>query len=94
MSFFIAGAFFETPLTDSAIIVTTSSRKDRLEGYLGVGDIHLTHDDVKAIDHAGAKGELWEERKNRAWTVGKFIVRAAVTGYIGTIGASYLRSIL
>lgn len=48
-----------------AIPVTTSSRKARLEGYLDVGDITLTEDDVKAIDKAGAKGELWFDCKAR-----------------------------
>ncbi|KGB79884.2 oxidoreductase [Cryptococcus deuterogattii R265] len=48
-----------------AIPVTTSSKKERLEGYLDVGDITLTEDDIKAIDTAGAKGELWFDRKSR-----------------------------
>lgn len=39
-----------------AVILSTSSRKSRLEGYLAVGDIDLTDDDVKAIDEAGIKG--------------------------------------
>ncbi|WVO21288.1 uncharacterized protein IAS62_002595 [Cryptococcus decagattii] len=48
-----------------AIPVTTSSKKARLEDYLDVGDITLTEDDIKAIDTAGAKGELWFDRKAR-----------------------------
>ncbi|KIR62580.1 oxidoreductase [Cryptococcus bacillisporus CA1873] len=48
-----------------AIPVTTSSKKARLEDYLDVGDITLTEDDIKAIDKAGAKGELWFDRKAR-----------------------------
>lgn len=55
-----------------AIPVTTSSKKERLEGYLDVGDITLTEDDIKAIDKAGAKGELWFERKAR---FGKVFIR-------------------
>lgn len=78
-------------LTLSAIIVTTSSRKERLEGYLNVGDIHLTHDDVKAIDHAGAKGELWDARKEKAWNVGKLVVVATAAGYIGATIAGYVK---
>ncbi|WOO79984.1 NADPH-dependent conjugated polyketone reductase C1 [Vanrija pseudolonga] len=39
-----------------AVILSTSSKKDRLERYLAVGDIELTNDDVKAIDEAGIKG--------------------------------------
>ncbi|WVQ76921.1 hypothetical protein IAR50_006600 [Cryptococcus sp. DSM 104548] len=41
-----------------AIIVTSSSKKDRLESYLEVGDISLTPEDVKAIDEAGIKGAI------------------------------------
>jgi len=39
-----------------AIILTTSSKKERLERYQGVADIDLTDDDVAAIEEAGAKG--------------------------------------
>lgn len=56
-----------------AIPVTTSSKKERLEGYLDVGDITLTEDDIRAIDKAGAKGELWFDRKAR---FGKVLTRA------------------
>ncbi|KAK4688318.1 hypothetical protein P7C73_g1796, partial [Tremellales sp. Uapishka_1] len=66
-----------------AIIVTTSSKKERLESYLGVGDIELTDDDVKAIDHAGAKGELWETRKGQLKGVGKWIALFGLLGYAG-----------
>ncbi|EIW71324.1 hypothetical protein TREMEDRAFT_67700 [Tremella mesenterica DSM 1558] len=41
-----------------AIIVTTSSKKQRLEGYLDVGDIDLTDEDVAAIDKAGTEARL------------------------------------
>jgi len=41
-----------------AVIVTTSSKKDRLVRYLAVGDIKLTEEDVKKIDGAGAKLDL------------------------------------
>jgi len=40
-----------------AVIVTTSSKKARLEEYLAVADLpHLTDDEIAAIDQAGAKG--------------------------------------
>lgn len=64
-----------------AIIVTTSSRKERLEGYLDVGDIDLTEDDVKAIDEAGAKGELWDEKKGKAMKVAKVAAVLALGTY-------------
>jgi len=64
----------------SAIIVTTSSKKERLEGYLGVGDFDLTDDDVAAIDRAGSKGALWDERKSRIQRAGQFLL-ASMLGY-------------
>ncbi|KAJ7709039.1 NADP-dependent oxidoreductase domain-containing protein, partial [Mycena rosella] len=39
-----------------AVVVTTSSKKERLLGYLGAGDLVLTAEDIAAIDAAGAKG--------------------------------------
>jgi diketogulonate reductase-like aldo/keto reductase len=72
--------------------VTTSSKKERLEGYLGVGDIELTHDDVKAIDHAGAKGELWDERKTRGAKVAKAGLLLAAIGYAGFTAAGWIQN--
>ncbi|KAI0067043.1 Aldo/keto reductase [Artomyces pyxidatus] len=39
-----------------AVVVTTSSKKSRLEGYLAAGDLELTTADIAAIDAAGAVG--------------------------------------
>ncbi|KAJ7478721.1 Aldo/keto reductase [Mycena galericulata] len=39
-----------------AVVVTTSSKKERLQGYLNAGDLALTDDDIAAIDAAGAEG--------------------------------------
>ncbi|KAJ7585683.1 Aldo/keto reductase [Mycena floridula] len=39
-----------------AVVVTTSSKKERLEGYLNAGDLALTAADITAIDLAGAAG--------------------------------------
>ncbi|KAJ7119705.1 NADP-dependent oxidoreductase domain-containing protein [Mycena epipterygia] len=39
-----------------AVVVTTSSKKERLLGYLNAGDLTLTKDDIASIDEAGAKG--------------------------------------
>lgn len=36
----------------------TSSKKDRLQRYLAVGDIDLTEDDIASIDQEGAKWSL------------------------------------
>ncbi|KAK0451394.1 Aldo/keto reductase [Desarmillaria tabescens] len=37
-----------------AVVVTTSSKKSRLEGYLNAGDLELTPHEIAAIDLAGA----------------------------------------
>lgn len=63
--------------------MTTSSRKDRLEGYLAVGDIELTGDDVKAIDKAGKKGQQSIARREMAVKVLKWATVAGLAGYIG-----------
>nr|GAT43506.1 predicted protein [Mycena chlorophos] len=39
-----------------AVPVTTSSKKERLVGYLAAGDIELSEEDIAAIDEAGAQG--------------------------------------
>ncbi|KAK0211862.1 Aldo/keto reductase [Armillaria fumosa] len=39
-----------------AVVVTTSSKKSRLEGYLNAGDLELAPDEIAAIDLAGAAG--------------------------------------
>ncbi|KAG6908747.1 hypothetical protein DXG01_003451 [Tephrocybe rancida] len=42
-----------------AVIVTTSSKKERLENYLAVGDLSpLTNEEIAAIDEAGARQEM------------------------------------
>ncbi|KAF7312880.1 Aldo-keto reductase [Mycena kentingensis (nom. inval.)] len=40
----------------STVVVTASSKKERLLGYIDAGDIELTSEDIAAIDDAGAKG--------------------------------------
>jgi diketogulonate reductase-like aldo/keto reductase len=62
-----------------AIVITTSSRKDRLERYLAVGDIYLTEEDVEAIDRAGKKGERDEKRKEK-------VVKAVKYAALGGVG--------
>jgi diketogulonate reductase-like aldo/keto reductase len=39
-----------------AVVVTTSSRRWRLEGYIAAGDLALTTSDLVDIDEAGGKG--------------------------------------
>lgn len=38
-----------------AVVVTNSSKKSRLEGYIGAGDLQLDESDVSALDDAGSK---------------------------------------
>ncbi|KAJ7119704.1 NADP-dependent oxidoreductase domain-containing protein [Mycena epipterygia] len=38
------------------VVVTTSSKKERLLGYLNAGELTLTEDEIASIDAAGAKG--------------------------------------
>jgi diketogulonate reductase-like aldo/keto reductase len=41
----------------SGVVVTQSSKKSRLEGYLAAGDLSLSDEDAVAIDEAGARGD-------------------------------------
>ncbi|KAG2106160.1 Aldo/keto reductase [Suillus discolor] len=40
-----------------AVVVTSSSKKTRLQGYIAAGDITLSSEDIATIDAAGALGE-------------------------------------
>lgn len=42
-------------VTDRGVPITTSSTASRIKGYIAAGDIHLSHDDMHAIDEAGKK---------------------------------------
>jgi diketogulonate reductase-like aldo/keto reductase len=64
---------------DRAIIVTTSSRTDRLTRYLAVGDVHLTDEDISAIDKAGKKGES----KMKMWNGCKMGAKVVLLGGMG-----------
>jgi len=58
------------------VIVTTSSKKERLEEYLAVADLPpLTRDEIAAIDDAGAKGP-----PTKALLVGLTISRKSLRG--------------
>ncbi|KZP33835.1 Aldo/keto reductase [Athelia psychrophila] len=45
------------------IVITSTTKKERMEGYLNAGDILLTAADVQAIDAAGALGSKSLPRK-------------------------------
>ncbi|KZT03666.1 Aldo/keto reductase [Laetiporus sulphureus 93-53] len=68
------------------VVVTSSTKKERLEGYLAAGDLELTDDDIAAIDAAGVIG-------TRRITARTFLRRAAAVALVGAavLGAcSYL----
>jgi len=69
-----------------AVVLTSSSKKERLEGYLQAGDLVLTEEEIKDIDEAGAKG-------SNIFTARTVVRRAAVALLAGAIGlgvCSYL----
>ncbi|CAA7270314.1 unnamed protein product [Cyclocybe aegerita] len=69
-----------------AVILTTSSKKSRLEGYLAAGDLVLKDEEILAIDKAGAKGA-------QIVTAQKVVRRAAIVLFAGAVGlglCSYL----
>ncbi|KAJ7677950.1 Aldo/keto reductase [Mycena polygramma] len=70
-----------------AVVVTTSSKKSRLEGYLHAGDLVLSKSDIAAIDAAGAKGAPKKQARKKVLktvlTVGIIsAAAAALTGYL------------
>ncbi|KAJ7097606.1 NADP-dependent oxidoreductase domain-containing protein [Mycena epipterygia] len=73
-----------------AVVVTTSSKKTRLEGYLAAGDLALTGEDIAAIDAAGALGAPLAPARmkilRRVLAVGVISAAAAtLTTYLGLI---------
>ncbi|KIM43783.1 hypothetical protein M413DRAFT_443681 [Hebeloma cylindrosporum] len=64
-----------------AVVLTTSSKKARLEGYINAGDLVLTKEEIQAIDGAGAKGppgctfSMFSASKNSGSTARKLIYR-------------------
>ncbi|KDR79266.1 hypothetical protein GALMADRAFT_223496 [Galerina marginata CBS 339.88] len=69
-----------------AVALTTSSKKERLEGYLHAGDLVLTEQEIKAIDDAGAKGRA---KVLTAKTVVRRAAGALILGEIGLRECSY-----
>jgi len=64
------------------IVVTSSSNKERLEGYLDAGDIDLAADDVEAIDIAGAIGAQREKNIELVWRVAKTFIAVSASWII------------
>ncbi|TFK36235.1 Aldo/keto reductase [Crucibulum laeve] len=68
-----------------AVVVTTSSKKERLQGYLDAGDLKLTLADIAALDAAGAVGA----KQSTARTVIRRIAMLALAGAAGVRVAAW-----
>ncbi|KAJ7770284.1 NADP-dependent oxidoreductase domain-containing protein [Mycena maculata] len=68
-----------------AVVVTTSSKKSRLEGYLNAGDLVLTEEEIAAIDAAGAQGAP------RTLPRGKFVRRVLAGGAVSVVMTALTR---
>lgn len=66
------------------VVVTSSSKKERLESYLDAGDLELTTEDIASIDIAGAVGAQ-REKTNAV------VRRAALTFIAASVTWSMLR---
>jgi len=64
-----------------AVVVTTSSKKSRLEGYLNAGDLALSPEDIASIDEAGAEAATWLTPQN-------VLRRLAVIALVGTLAGA------
>ncbi|KAH9945543.1 Aldo/keto reductase [Amylocystis lapponica] len=58
------------------VVVTSSTKRERMEGYLSAGDIKLTDEDIAAIDAAGIIG-------GKRFTARTILRRVAVAGLVG-----------
>jgi len=61
------------------VVVTSSTKKSRVEGYMSSGDLALTSSDIAAIDAAGAVGM----RRAMAKTITRRIAWVILLGVIG-----------
>ncbi|KAI8986883.1 Aldo/keto reductase [Trametes punicea] len=48
------------------VVVTSSTKKERLEGYLAAGDLELTTEDIALIDAAGVQGARYRKAREFA----------------------------
>ncbi|EIN04776.1 Aldo/keto reductase [Punctularia strigosozonata HHB-11173 SS5] len=69
-----------------AVLVTMSSKKERVEGYLKAGDIELTSDDVRDIDVAGALGVRLSARTVLRRVAGLTVLTTAAFGVCTYLG--------
>ncbi|KAJ6450073.1 Aldo/keto reductase [Mycena sanguinolenta] len=67
-----------------AVVITASSKKERLLGYLDAGDLELTTEDILSIDVAGAKGPPYARRFAHQLMRGGGGRRLLAAGLLGT----------
>jgi len=65
-----------------AVVITTSSKKFRLEGYLRAADLKLSDEDIEALEKAGNKGL-------RQLTAKTFIRRFALVAFAGAVALGF-----
>ncbi|TDL23154.1 Aldo/keto reductase [Rickenella mellea] len=75
-----AQVIFKWVQSKGVVVVTTSSRKERLQEYLDVADLpDLTEADIAAIEEAGAKSKPSRKSKQVAVYLGQLAVLTALT---------------
>ncbi|GBE84651.1 Aldo/keto reductase [Sparassis latifolia] len=60
------------------VVVTSSTKKERMEGYMAAGELELTKEDIAAIDAAGIMGA-------RRITARTYLRRAAIAALVGAV---------
>ena len=61
-------------------VVTSSSKKARMEGYMAAGDIDLDAADVEAIDGAGRKTAFGKAARRKAVAAAKWSILLGAAG--------------
>jgi hypothetical protein len=61
--------------------ITSSSNKERCEAYIAAGDVELSEDQIKEIDHAGEKGAEARVQAQRMRDYGKSLAMIAVGAF-------------
>ncbi|EKM53309.1 uncharacterized protein PHACADRAFT_259582 [Phanerochaete carnosa HHB-10118-sp] len=73
------------------VVVTSSTKKDRLQRYLAAGDLKLTDEDIASIDKAGSEGaRRFTARTFVKRAIGLALFGAAVLGACSYIGVDLI----
>ncbi|RPD65384.1 Aldo/keto reductase [Lentinus tigrinus ALCF2SS1-7] len=67
------------------VVVTSSTKKERMEGYIAAGDLPLTDEDIAAIDAAGKQGA--RQQTARAFLRRAVLACAVASVALGLAGA-------